>query len=218
MDINMLNKTPYINAKGTTCKSFKIGKTKLSFASKAMDLSQFTSEEKAQETYWKYKSMVVETDDNGNYVVYDCSIPMTSIRNVMTTTNNGKINHEIVLYNGDRIPLQNTSSAAELSWDMQPDDETSGQDKRILVYDTTNGKFQKSLYAVMTSEDLPKIDNASLTGVEKLQAIADVYEKDERDFDKQIPTMKTVIKYVGNFNDILASRLNGTLPGDADTH
>lgn len=216
MDLNMANKNPFINAKGTTCKSFKIGKKNVSFASNSIDMTKIIDAEKFNNHYLKYKNMVVEEDDSGNYIVYDYSIPSNAVRMVLKDDNNGKPKYRIVLYSGEEIPLNGSSSATEIDWDEQQDEQT-GQEKRVLVYDTTDGKFQKSIYSIMMSGDLPKYDE-NKTGLDRLQAIADAYNKDSRDFDKQIPTMKSVMNYVGNISDILAARLGGDLPGDAKTH
>ena len=78
-----INRDSYMNIKGTTCKSFKIGKTSISFASKAiLKNDDIAIQDNVDETISKYKRLVSTTNEKGEKVIYDSDIPLTAVKHV----------------------------------------------------------------------------------------------------------------------------------------
>lgn len=198
-----INRDSYLNIKGTTCKSFKIGKTSISFASKAV-LSAGNIAQQAQvgETVSQYRKLVSITNERGEKVIYDSEIPLNAVKCV--EEKDGK--YIIVLLNGLRIPLSGSTSGVQSVVNNDVD-----VNKTIAIYNDTTGKIiTNSGFAIITDEELPKVSDV-LQGIEKLNALKEAYKNADSELAKKVPTMKAVMEYVGTIDSVLDARLKGNL-------
>lgn len=201
-DIN-LNRDPYMNIKGTTCKSFKIGRTAISFASKAVSLDSLSAADDIEATLSKYKKLVAITNEKGEKVIYDSEIPLNAVKCV--TELDGK--YTIVLLNGTKIPIGSGTTSGVQS--VLTDDATV--EKSIAIYnDTTGTVITNSGFNIITHDELPTVSDV-LEGIDRLNALAQAYSARDSEFAKKVPTMKAVMEYVGTIDSVLDARLNGNL-------
>ena len=197
-----INRDPYMNIKGTTCKSFKIGKTSISFASKAVQADNLGASGDVAGTVSKYKKLVSVTNDKGEKVIYDSEIPLNAVKCVEEL--NGE--YKIVLLNGTKIPISGVTSAVQ---SVLTDDVSV--DKSIAIYnDATGTVITNSGFNILTHDELPTVSDV-LEGIDKLNALAEAYSERDDEFAKKVPTMKAVMEYVGTIDSVLDARLNGNL-------
>ena len=106
---NYVNRDSFMNIKGTTCKSFTIGKTNVSFASSAVKASDISSEE-----FKKYKKLVVINDGNKK-IIYDMEIQGTDISYIEYPPgeNSDPVFH---LYNGKTFSITRNAVRVLKTW------------------------------------------------------------------------------------------------------
>lgn len=204
-DIERKNNDSYMNLKGTTCKSFKIGKTSISFASEAI-------RNKDDIDWTQFRHFVVKNVRDGDpsrKVIYDCEINMKAVDYVEEKSDSGGSYPIIHLMDGTAISLKGSVSGSQIEID-----ENKTSDKSIVIYDATKKVLTNAGFTIMNSEDFKNIVNVDegLTGVEKLNALASALNADKELLDEKVPSMQAVIDYVGTIDSILDARLNGNLP------
>lgn len=193
-----INQDSYMNIRGTTCKSFKIGKTSISFASKAV----LTDDDQVEKSISQYKNLVSITNERGEKVIYDSEIPLNAVKCV--EEKDGK--HTIVLLDGRKIPLSASTSGVQSVVNDDVD-----INKTIAIYNDTTGKIiTNSGFSIITDGELPKVSDV-LEGIDKLNALKEAYASADSELDKKIPTMKAVMEYVGTIDSVLDARLKGNL-------
>lgn len=194
-----LNRDSYQNIKGTTCKSFKIGKTSISFSSSAVN---FADKKITTDKVSKYRNLVTVVGDNGQKVIYDSEIPLNAVKCVKENGNT----YTIVLMDGTEIPLSGNVSGVQYS-----STEGRGVEKTIAIYnDTTGAVITNSGFKIITESDLPTADELE-EGIEKLNELSRLYKEKESEFKDSVPTMTAVMQYVGTIDSVLNARLNGNL-------
>ena len=193
---NYVNRDSFMNIKGTTCKSFTIGKTNVSFASSAVQDSDLSPEE-----FQKYKKLVVRNDGNKK-IIYDMEIQGTDINYIEYPPgeNSDPVFH---LYNGKTFSISRNASGVQSS----AVDTKSGE---LVLFDDTSGKVIKgSGVSILKGTEMPTYGQV----IESIDQLNTAYENWEATDDK-VPTMSAVVEYVGSINSILKLRTDGKLPSN----
>lgn len=189
------------NFRGTTCKSFVIGRTAISFASQAITNSSV-------EDLTQYKTLVVRNSaDNKSKIIYDMNIERNAVRCVKENQLTGTIT--LQLMDGSEIGIKGSTSGVESNV-VSENPAIAGE--LVAFADTTGKIITKTGYTVANSASLPAGQMVVET-VEDLEALVAAYNNDNT-LDTKIPTMQAVIDYVGSIDQILEMRRNGLLPAD----
>jgi len=201
MENTSKNTDALINIRGTTCKSFVIGRTSISFASQAITNSSV-------QDLTQYKSLVVKNSpDNKSKIIYDMDIDRKAVRYVSENPDTGMAT--LKLMDGSDIVIKGSTAGVE---SIVTSENPAIPGELVSFADTSGKILTKSGYVVANSASLPAGQMVVET-VADLEALVAAYQEDDT-LDSKIPTMQAVVDYVGSLEGILELRRNGLLPAD----
>lgn len=203
MGENYVNRSSFMNIRGTTCKSFKIGKTSVSFSSSALE------ESNKEISLMKYKHLVSLKDEDGTEVIYDMDVPMTAIKFVSQNSDGSIVLH---LVNGEELNISSTTQGVQFVPDTEK--QVDGSIVIVAVDKQGNTTLKNAGLTILKGKDVetPNISSDSTRDdiIAELRRISSNYESNTK-LDSELPTMEAVKKYVGTLESVLDARLNGKI-------
>lgn len=204
-DTNKKQIASYMNLKGTTLPSFKMGKNGIEFYSEATENLNRSSQETLKTLFLKNTTgadakerddldLAAEPNENGEFVPYykdyDMAIASKNIKRLYATKAVGSDEVDtltLVLVNGERITLSQRVEASAVL--ILPQDAKEGE---IAVY----GKDADGNTMMSKSE----------------RSFTDEIDKDDLESEKEnsdIPSVKAVVKHINDITTPLNERLSG---------
>lgn len=207
MSENYVNRSSFMNIRGTTCKSFKIGDKSVSFSSSAL-LNSGPNKEELQKEIMHYKHLV-SVNENGTEMIYDMDVPMTAIKFV---SQNGDGTVVLHLVNGKTLSIVSKTQGVQF---IQDDDKTlEGSIVTVAIDAKGNAYLKNDGLTILRGDgvEMPNISEESTRDdiMAELERISSSYESNDK-LDSELPTMEAVMKYVGTLESVLNARLNGKI-------